>query len=186
MEIEIYSDETNIETITPEDVAAHQHLAQTLKLDKQCALSEGGKAPNPVPALDKEQKAMYWTLFDQSCELENYTDTLPTRILMTIQVGVENGWWELGQLHIRWSSQVHDPLLVMRDNSDWNSPYRLIARWGDALMSYNELFNTCVQRTAADMRQKAQKKLQECQNILADPEQFVADELRTGGTSFYV
>jgi hypothetical protein len=183
MEIEIYTDEVTPETIAPDEARAHHTLSEGLGLDLQIAASKEGAAhPIPVRPLNKEEKAVYEKLFDQKASLERYSEPIPTRVLMVIQIGVENQWWTTDQLYVRWASTTADPVLMMQDSDSWSSSHRMIARWGDALASYADLRREAARIMAIELRKNAREKLRQLQDILDAPEQAAEEYLLEGRT----
>lgn len=187
MEIEIYDDVELRELQDDIERRTHQTLAATLNLDRQLTHS-AANAPMPYAEADNLTRAVYATVFDSARKLADYDKPLPNRILMLVQIGVENGWWTTDDLYVRSSSSMPDPILYRKPEGagEYSDRMVIIARWGDALLPFADLVKTATERTAAVVRQKVRAKISELESVLADPEAAAIEHLRDGRTGYYV
>lgn len=186
MEIEIFEDIELRELQDETERRTHQALARSLSLDMQLACSSSG-APMPYSEADNFTRAVYITIFDRKIELARYAHPLPNRILMLIQIGIDNGWWSTGDLFVRWSSTVPDPILYRKPegSNEYSDSMILIARWGDALVPFSELAKAATERMRALVQSVTREKIAELNARMEDPEAYAIGLLRDGRTGYY-
>ncbi|MBE0645387.1 MAG: hypothetical protein IH600_14990 [Bacteroidetes bacterium] len=172
MEIELFDDVELRELTDNTERLTHHALAESLNLDIQMEHSGNG-VPCPYMEADKRTRAIYTTVFDQKTKLADYKQPIPTRVLMLIQIGLENGWWTTDDLWVRWSSTVADPILYRIPDGESSPQYSnrmiLIARWADALLSFPELVKLAAEKirthSLSELREKAAKLQARIDNI---------------------
>lgn len=184
MEIEIYEDVELRELQDDTERRTHQAIASSLNLDTQMAFSSSD-APSPYTEVDSYTRAVYVAVFDQSAQLVAYKQPIPNRILMLIQIGVEHGWWQLEDLHVRWSGAVEDPVLYRKpeDAPSYSDRMILIARWGDALLPFPELAKKAVELARAKSGQQLREKIAILTSRLDNLDAEVAAAFAGGSTS---
>lgn len=187
MEIEIFDDLELRELQDESERRTHQAIASRLQLDRQLTYSVAD-TPMPYAEADNFTRAVYATVFDTVRKLAEYDKPVPNRILMLVQIGVENGWWTTDDLYVRYSGTMPDPILCRKPEGagDYSERMVIIARWGDALLPFPDLVRAAAAKTAATVRQKVRAKIAELEAVLADPEAAAIEHLQAGRTGYYV
>lgn len=146
MDVEIYDErELDSSTFKPECDTEALQLIEELGLTQQKG-ENGKRLAYPQPTAD--QGFIIGALFTQATKLENYSaGSIPLRILKEIRsYKAENPGHLLLVRHCA-PAQVKDPILLaftggytwMWDQSATWTDFRLVARWGDALDSWENL-----------------------------------------------
>lgn len=114
-------------------------LIEKLGLNGQKSLTDTATATRfPYPRLTKTQEIVFNALFPERSRAEDYREgIIPLRVLQVIAFCKDKP--QTKQLEI-WhvGSAKEDPILIGR-TGEYNSEAYLLARWGDALPSFEEL-----------------------------------------------
>lgn len=144
--IEIY-DERELDTITLRPEAEPEALALIEELGLKQQLSDSGKR-QAYPSPTADQAFVLLTVFPTATKLEDYdAGVIPLRVLKEIRS--YKAEHPNHQLFVRHSppSEIRDPVLLAYSGEHhwmWNQAssgkdYRMIARWGDGLESWENL-----------------------------------------------
>lgn len=160
MQVEIYDErELNITGCEPEPEALA--IIEELGLKRQLTES-GERMPYPKPT--QEQIFVMKILFGQCTEIKNYdAGVIPYRILKEIKSYIgENPNHGLYIYHA--PIAIDDPILISIPDKNYSwyareqpEQWRLIARWGDALLPWDELYNKAVARYKGMMAEKIEE-----------------------------
>ena len=156
MEVEIYAVDTAAGTVAPDDVNEARELIEKLGLEGQSQFLAGeANEAFSYPALSREEVAVYRTLFPTRTKLQNFDEEMiPLRVLQEAdRVGRLRPNYKLEVWHSR---TYTDPLLVA-GTGGWGDPWYLIARWGEALETWETLRRRAVETLAAKLRAEAKR-----------------------------
>ena len=116
-----------------------KRLAAKLNLPKQQALldKDGDGEQLPYRQIRPEENAVFGTLFPLHANIEDYDEYIPPRVLAIIADLQER--YPLLEVYEVWYSRTYnDPVLIARTKRYGGDVY-LIARWGEALDSFETL-----------------------------------------------
>jgi len=168
MKTEIFIEPELAELESAEVSAEWSAICQELGLDGQVKLSEKSPELKPPPyrAIDQRTERIIRTLCPEKMPVASYSaSAIPLDIVQEIKKCVDNEWYH--SLYIFFDNKSPDPFLVGRLTAEWNSPWHLIARWGDELLPFEELELKAVNRlmneakeALADMKSKMEYYIQ--------------------------
>ncbi len=148
-------------------------LIEKLGLEGQSKLVSGGdvKTRCPYREMNTKEIEVYSTLFPQRVEIDKYESSMiPLRVL---QVAAHAKSLEIYSKILVWSETTKptDPLLVgMVGQDSWNAKYHILARWGEALESFDVLYEKAKRVTMEAFRAQCEDKIAQAQIILASLE----------------
>lgn len=135
----------------------------------------------PYRKMNVKELRVYETLFPEKCEIEAYSGgMIPLRVLQVAAHAKSLGVYEKVQV---WGerSKPTDPVLVgIMKTSEWAHDTHILARWGEALESFEVLFEKAKQVIISEYTQKATKSKLECERILACTEAYALEHLNGG------
>lgn len=178
MEIETYECETVPSADFTEEAIA---LAERLGATGQEAFYRKDKPVQPYRLMTPEEHAVYKLAFPIREEISKYeTGPIPIRVL---QVAAHAKELIEGTLVI-WHQGAgkDDPLLTLRQGSEWGGKYFLLARWGDALEEFAVLRNRAIQRFALTAKAKLLACKQEIESALLNVDMKAEAAINAGKT----
>lgn len=169
MEVETY------EAIEPENAEhAPEMEAEAVELIEELGLEgqrkritgEGEDAQrNPFKRMTVREVHTYEALMGEKTPVMEFDEeTIPVRVLHT----VKRAWNHFEVIEV-WHQtyEVKDPIVVGKDEE---GDEFLIARWGEALGDFEELYHRAVERLANDYRTKCESTIADCQSFMANAE----------------
>jgi hypothetical protein len=172
MQIQTYECETVPSVEFTEEAIA---LCEKLGAAKQDTFYKQENGSCPYRLMTPEELAVYQIVLPQREEIDKYeAGPIPLRVL---QVGAHAKDLLEGTLVI-WHQGAgkDDPLLTLRQGSNWSGKYYLLARWGEVLEEYQVLFEHAVKRLALT----SSLKIAECRRELEGWEAQVESKVRHG------
>ena len=187
MEVETYE----VTEATTEGKDSFEVEAEAASLIEELGL-EGQKgllAPDPDPdvktgtrvpykKMTQQEVKVYSTLYPQRVDVEKYNDgPIPVRVLQV--VAHARGMFEKLQV---WGPQVMDPdpVLVGVNGSYYSGDMFLLARWGDALAPFEELYQRAFESLKTEWVDKAQEVVSEARSFTEAPDALVRKHLNGG------
>lgn len=148
MEIVIYEQPELSDTLFDnESIDEHKRLMEELGINPD-SVNQPTKSPCPYPIMDKVTREMFKILLPEKYVLSKYNRApIPLKVLQRCKHAVDEEYFD--KIYIRTSSEMPDPIVYgFRYNSDhdrvkeytWNGKEYLIARWGDVLRPFTELW----------------------------------------------
>lgn len=131
----------------------------------------------PYRLITAEEKVVFEALFPRKCLISEYKDgPIPVRVLQVAAFVKDLYREDMACLQVWYPPEgKDDPVLVAR-KSDWQSPIYLLARWGAALIPFDELREKAIATLAASARVKLNKAQQEVNTALL----HIEDNVRNG------
>jgi len=158
-----------------EQLEKRKKLLESLNLPQQKAMFlESGVVPYQRLSIVGEH---VWGAFcPHKVELSAHYGYIPTRILEIIETATP----QFHRIEV-WSEEqtTPDPVLVGILTKEYNSPKFLIARWGESLLAYAEVFKIARDKWVTTRRNKLQAKLKECELDLVSIEEDADKHLTT-------
>lgn len=144
--------------------------------------SEGGVITRcPYRTMNIKELRVYECLFPQKTEIQKYqASMIPLRVL---QVAAHAKSLDLFDRIEVWGeiSKPRDPILVgIKKTDSWSHDNYILARWGDALESFEVLFERAKAVTKEHFKAKAEKTRAECEIILASLDSQVMQQMDGG------
>jgi len=173
MQVEIYDNrESNISEsgeILTEDDRKCLELMEKLNLSEQIKFNTYGR--NPYDIVSLKQRIVVANLFPRHCLMNEYAGFIPERVLYELETADK----QFEKIYIAFAppTTIVDPI-VIGTNKEWHDfsaissvhpmPVKsfLIARWGDALDSWDSLYNKSVEvktKEVVDALDKVQSEL---------------------------
>lgn len=169
MQVETYECTEITAAGVPEDNAEQVSLVERLKLKGQQALISGkGEARTVIPYryMTAQETFVYTTLCPRVTSVEDYSlSPIPVRVLQVISHARELDIGQLVVLHPEDPADP-DPVLVSADAKEYRK-YRLLARWGEELASFEELGKRAIKIAAVKAKVEISKCIAEAQADLA-------------------
>lgn len=161
----------------------HQLLIEELGLTGQTKLlgQDNDFKVHPFRVITAEETFVFKTLFSESTKIEAYKDGLIPREVLEIAKEVKSlNHPDMAELYV-WHPKpgVLDPVLVARQNA-WRDPVYLLARWGEALIPFEELRELAIKRNTEKVVAELRNTSAKIKTILADPEALVLKCLAEG------
>ncbi len=178
MEIETFECETIPSADFTDEAVA---LAAKLGATGQEAFYQQDKPVQPYRLMTPEEFAIYKLAFPIREEIAKYkAGPIPLRVL---QVGAHAKDLIEGTLVI-WHQGAgkDDPLLTMRQGSEWGGSYYLLARWGEALEEFAVIRTRAAQKFALSCKMKLLACQQEIQTAMDQIESRAELALLNGKT----
>jgi hypothetical protein len=139
---------------------------EELGLSKQIALANGDKSPIPFEYMNTVSERVYATLCPSMEDYRQYHKTaIPLEVLSLIALSEKEHYFE--RIEIWYDDKTPDPIAVgYVKASEYSHKKYSIARWGDALVPFDELKEKaiCVYRNSSLLNLK--RKLSDTQNKL--------------------
>lgn len=135
----------------------------------------------PYRLITKEENAVFSTLFPIKTRIEEYkSGPIPVRVLQVAAFVKELGRSDMKILEV-WHPEdaKDDPVLVAREES-WRGTIYLLARWGQALLSFDELREKAVEKLKAVCVGKLKKARAEVESELAHVEDSIRAKMADG------
>lgn len=182
MEIETFELVERDEDGTLECCEEQKAMIEKLGLEGQQSLLSGddNSGPvNPYPQATAEQVAVYKSVFPKEISVETYDrGPMPLRVLQVLEhartIFPDNCkfqvWCPISPLDL-------DPVLVARIN---HSTYHLLARWGEALTPYSDLFKKAVEKVRENFRLKAERIKRQTEIYLETIDKIPVEQLIEG------
>jgi hypothetical protein len=174
MKTEIFIEPELAELESAEVSAEWSAICKELGLDGQVKLSEKSPELKPPPyrAIDPKTERIIRTLCPEKMSVEDYSvSAIPFDIVQEIKKCVDNEWYR--RLYIFFDNKSPDPFLVGRLTADWNSPWHLIARWGDELLPFEELELKAVNRLMNEAKEALSDMKSKMEYYIQDPAGFI-------------
>lgn len=191
MQIETYEIE-EIKSEVGTLAADHEslELIEKLGLEGQKRLSNKETVTRmPYPQMTDDQDFVYSTLFPEKSKVERYSSgIIPIRILQVISFLKENNFFEKIEIWHSSTRKDKDPVLVgyaKNLETTWRDDTFLIARWGDALLPFEELMKQAKSIAFNNLKHKANEAYLKCKTVMAtiecvkDPQEASIDLLRS-------
>lgn len=132
IKIEIFSCDEIMSENHPEIEDEAKNIIEQLGLEGQAV---NGKR-NPFREMTKEEVFTYKVLCPSSYDIEKYSRTpIPYRVLQALNYCKENNFFHEYKIWDVQEQLIKDPVLVGKQK-EWNSPWHIIARWGEELDEY--------------------------------------------------
>lgn len=156
------------------------NLIEELGLEGQKNISTGNETGNICPYRKMtaiEQKA-FKLAFPHETKMENYREgVIPLRVLQVAKHAKE---W-LPRITV-WHPEPGnpDPLLVGYEKADWGGTPFILARWGDALMTFEEICQKAKRALVSKLRKEhieAESKLRDAKALLDNCDGVELDHL---------
>ena len=134
------------------------------------------KERTPYREMTRKESRVYETLFPQRMKISEYrVSFIPLRILRVAAHAKNLGCYI--EIEI-WGgvTKPTDPILVgvVQGAQNWEKTYHILARWGEALASFEELFVRAIKVKRETVRFAAEKELGEVKNRLSSLDNDVA------------
>jgi hypothetical protein len=169
MQVETYECTEITAAGVPEDNAEQVALIERLALKGQQALISGkGEEREVIPYryMTAQESFVYLTLCPRATPVEEYSlSPIPVRVLQVISHARELDIGKLLVLHPEDPADP-DPVLVSEGAKEYRK-YRLLARWGEELASFEELGKRAVKVAAAKTKAEISKCIAAAQADLA-------------------
>lgn len=123
-------------------------IANSLGLDKQEAAYKSEVSILQWPVMTAEQQAVYLNCFPRQVELKNYDNPLPLSVLREAEALTkirddDANTLKVFRMVVLCPDTAHDPdpVLIARigPGHEWDAKWHIIARWGSALMDFDDL-----------------------------------------------
>lgn len=153
-----------------DDCAEVRELIAKLDLSGQRGLMEGAKGLNPYRKITQEEQWVYKTLFAQETNVVDYASgPMPLRVMQVLSHAKDLDFFTK---FVVWHPQdvKKDPILlgfVQDKKYTWQGEYFLLARWGEALESFDILRKKAAVMARETIRAKASEAKAEAERILA-------------------
>lgn len=127
---------------------------------------------NHYGKLSYEQQVIIYYLFPKIYKLENYNDApIPLRILKEIKFCKDM----FKDLYVCYAPpcDILDPILIGHNHCSIYEPknqlehFHIIARWGDALKPWNELFKDAIAKASLEFHSELKSIIAQCKSSLA-------------------
>lgn len=177
MEVEMFDvTETNAAGVA--DCSEEQkQLIEKLGLRGQTSIFDSSKdgSAKPYRQMTQVEFFVYSRCFPRTVKLEDFNDhVIPLRVLQAAALCKERGWFE--QLWVMMQEVgKDDPVLVGSSSRHSISDGHLIARWGDALLPFDQLakqararFRDEVQANANEQISKIQQQIEQVNDPATD------------------
>lgn len=148
---------------------------------QQTLLNKATGTMLPYRIITKEENAVFSALFPIKTKIEEYkSGPIPVRVLQVAAFVKELGREDMQRLEV-WHPEdaKDDPVLVARKDY-WGNPIYLLARWGVALLPFDELREKAVEKLKAVSISKLKKAQTEIQNELAHVEDSIRGKIMEG------
>lgn len=157
-------------------------LIETLGLHGQIAMTtktkENVSVRCPYRVMTKKESRVYEHLYPNKVSIENYRDSMiPLRVL---QVAAHAKSLNIYKSITVWceDGRPTDPVLVGDiKTGEWQTETHILARWGDALESFDVLYQKAKALLIEDYRMKMIEVKRKCDDILASTESKAVDHL---------
>lgn len=117
----------------------------------------------PYEKMTQEQERVYGTLYPAKTDVEDYDKgPIPVRVLQIVSHGREL----FDRMRV-WHARTEDPdpvLVGTHDGDDF-----LLARWGDALAPFDDLYDRAIERKRDEWVSNAQEVMRECEAFISSP-----------------
>jgi len=157
-------------------------LIEKLGLKGQSELTNDKGERFPYRKMSVQEFRVYSELFPAHSKIEDYSDSMiPLRVLQVAAHAKELGiakeiqvWGERGK--------PVDPILV--GTVGYNEPPFLLARWGEALAPFDELYEKAKKKMVEKYKAEAAKKIADMKAVLEAPESLALEHLNGGWVHF--
>lgn len=195
MQVETFEQTEETPMGTPEAERTEEAIALIEKLglqgqEKMIAKKEGGiGVRNPYREMSKEELAVYEALYPEHSRIEQYDKGfIPVRVLQVAAHAKELDHFSRIEV---WGERTapKDPLLVgvvFNNGSEYDRRHYILARWGTALEAFQTLRSQAKEAIMKRLRQKAEQKLAECQQVLSCLDACAEAEITGEGARFYI
>lgn len=176
MEIQTFEIEEQLGGTTPEVEQEAKDLIEKLGLDgqRQLITPESGERFQ-YPRMTKVEAVVYKAVFPEATKLSEYSHgIIPVRILQVAAHAREY----LDHLEV-WHKRVPDPdpLLVGRKGSEYSGTLYVLARWGEALVSFQELVKEAKEVVRVQFTGQLNDQIEKLEGKLKRVDSLVAQRL---------
>lgn len=177
--------------VEPVDQNEIQHLAaegealeliESLELEGQKSLvNEDTGTILPYRFITAQERFVFKTLFPQECKIQNYKDgPIPLRVLQVAAHVKSLKRDDMTYLQVWYPRQgIDDPVLIARPDY-YKDPIYLIARWGQALLDFDELLAKAIKEQKAIVKSKLEAAKGEIDSLLSRIDSFVEGKAAEG------
>jgi len=184
MEIVIYElPELKDTLFDSEKIEEHKRLMQELGINPDSV--DQPKSPCPYPLMDKVTRKMFELLLPDRYELKDYNRSpIPLEVLRRLKHAQDEEYFD--KIFIRTTDEMPDPVAIgMRYASDhdrnngytWNAKMFLIARWGDVVRPFSELWERATKVMTANRKDDMQRQIEDGERELRRLDAYVRQEL---------
>ena len=140
-------------------------LVESLGLEGQQSLSDGGKSPIPFLYMNAGMVAMFEILCPKKNDVSSYSKApIPLEVLGLIKLSENEGYFEYIKI---WHDNADpDPIAVGVSKKDGETNHYLLARWGDEALSFEHLLKKARQRFIDESTAQIKEKLVKLQGHL--------------------
>lgn len=184
MQIQTYEvepiDQSEMQALAAEGEALE--LIESLGLEGQKTLvNEETGTILPYRFITAQERFVFKTLFPQETKIENYKDgPIPLRVLQCAAHVKSLARDDMKYLQVWYPRQgVDDPVLVARPDY-YRDPVYLIARWGQALLDFDELLAKAIKEQKALCKSKLEQVRGEAEALLARLDSYVEGKAAEG------
>ena len=178
MLVETFEQTEMLENAEVEQTEEALRLITELGLEGQNKLlSPSKKERVPYREMTAKEFRVYRELFPVETEIGQYDASfIPLRVLQVAAHAKQLGYYQ--QIYV-WSENTRptDPILVGKISYD---KYHILARWGEALAPFEELYTRAKGLVSQRFRVEAEKRIGLCQQIASTPESYAIEHLNGG------
>jgi hypothetical protein len=184
MQVETYE----VESVEQSEMQALAAEGEALELIESLGLEGQKSLVNkdtgsilPYRFITKQERFVFKTLFPQECKIEEYKDgPIPLRVLQAVAHVKSLAREDMAYIQVWYPRQgIDDPVLVARPNS-YRDPVYLLARWGQALLPFEELLEKAIKEQKAIVKAKLAKMKHEVDAAMATLDSYVEGKAAEG------
>jgi hypothetical protein len=177
MEVKVYTMEGGMDLMfSLEEKERYERLVEELGLSGQrIYTTNAGGTVIPFPACTTQMFESIKALFTESCEPDEFKhEVIPIRVLELIKLCRDENYFN--GMKIYYSRVIADPVLIgTKDRVNY-----LVAKWGDSLMTDQEILSEGYKAKRADIERRAKEKMKEMQDTLSDLDGAVEKAMERG------
>lgn len=157
-------------------------LIESLELTgQQQLMNPETKSIIPYRHITAAERVTFRTLFPNKCDVKTYhAGPIPLRVLQIISHIRSLNMSELAYLEVWYPKQgIDDPVLVGRPSS-YSDPVFLLARWGKALLPFEQLQSAAVKLARTSAKAALETCKREVEQALADVVSYCEEKMAGG------
>lgn len=138
-----------------------------LGLNEQLSLAKKEKSPIPFDCMNTVSLRVYETICPAKVDYKKYNRTaIPLEVLSLIALSEKEGYFD--NIQIWYDDKSPDPLAVgsIKNSDGWNFKTYSIARWGDVLISFDDLKAKALEVYKKSTRIALSKKIADSNTLL--------------------
>lgn len=170
MQVETYEiEDASSEASQLANDAAALELIEQLNLTGQKEQSNKNTlSRSPYREMLQEEHIVFKALFDRSCPVEQYkAGIIPLRVLQVIAHAKQLGLYRKLEVWYPRTARVDDPVLVgFVGPNDYTGEWYLLARWGKALLPFEQLKKEAMELLRAERIEAAKEVIGKCEELL--------------------